>query len=84
MPRTFGDAQVHFRNFTACVEVIEEIHEITRIDRWFLHQIKMLCDQKYDVPILELKEKGETISAKSSNSFALADKPAYFTDAFKA
>ena len=37
---------------------IEEIYEMTRIDRWFLHQIKMLCDQKYDVPILELKEKG--------------------------
>ena len=28
MPRTFGDAQVHFRNFTACVEVTEEIHEM--------------------------------------------------------
>jgi acyl-CoA hydrolase len=28
MPRTFGDAQVHFRNFTACVEVVEEIHEM--------------------------------------------------------
>jgi carbamoyl-phosphate synthase large subunit len=39
-------------------KTIEEIHEITRIDRWFLHQIKMLCDQQYDVPILELKEKG--------------------------
>ena len=28
MPRTFGDAQVHLRNFTACVEVVEEIYEM--------------------------------------------------------
>jgi len=28
MPRTFGDAQVHLRNFTACIEVVEEIYEM--------------------------------------------------------
>jgi acyl-CoA hydrolase len=28
MPRTFGDALVHLRNFDACVEVVEEIHEM--------------------------------------------------------
>lgn len=28
MPRTFGDALVHLRNFAACVEVDEEIHEM--------------------------------------------------------
>ncbi|WP_299522241.1 acetyl-CoA hydrolase/transferase C-terminal domain-containing protein [uncultured Lutibacter sp.] len=28
MPRTFGDAQIHLRNFTACVEISEEIHEM--------------------------------------------------------
>ncbi len=28
MPRTFGDAQVHLRNFTACVDVVEEIYEM--------------------------------------------------------
>ncbi|MFO7672943.1 MAG: acetyl-CoA hydrolase/transferase C-terminal domain-containing protein [Lutibacter sp.] len=28
MPRTFGDALVHLRNFAACVEVVEEIHEM--------------------------------------------------------
>ena len=28
MPRTFGDAQVHLRNFSACVEVDEEIYEM--------------------------------------------------------
>ena len=28
MPRTFGDAIVHLRNFDACVEVDEEIHEM--------------------------------------------------------
>ena len=26
MPRTFGDALVHIKNFDACVEVVEEIH----------------------------------------------------------
>jgi len=28
MPRTFGDALVHIKNFDACVEVVEEIHEM--------------------------------------------------------
>jgi len=28
MPRTFGDALVHLKNFDACVEVNEEIHEM--------------------------------------------------------
>jgi acyl-CoA hydrolase len=28
MPRTFGDAIVHLKNFDACVEVDEEIHEM--------------------------------------------------------
>jgi len=28
MPRTFGDALVHLKNFDACVEVDEEIHEM--------------------------------------------------------
>ena len=28
MPRTFGDAQVHLRNFDACVEISEEIYEM--------------------------------------------------------
>jgi acyl-CoA hydrolase len=28
MPRTFGDALVHLRNFAACVEVVEEIQEM--------------------------------------------------------
>ncbi len=28
MPRTFGDALVHMKNFDACVEVVEEIHEM--------------------------------------------------------
>ena len=28
MPRTFGDAQVHIRNFDACVEIDEEIYEM--------------------------------------------------------
>ena len=28
MPRTFGDAQVHIRNFDACVEIEEEIYEM--------------------------------------------------------
>jgi len=28
MPRTFGDALVHLNNFSACVPVVEEIHEM--------------------------------------------------------
>ncbi|PHS54045.1 MAG: 4-hydroxybutyrate CoA-transferase [Lutibacter sp.] len=28
MPRTFGDAQVHIKNFDACVEIEEEIYEM--------------------------------------------------------
>ena len=28
MPRTFGDALVHLRNFSACVEVEDELHEM--------------------------------------------------------
>ncbi len=32
MPRTFGDAQVHLRNFTACIEVVEEIYEMKFVD----------------------------------------------------
>lgn len=28
MPRTFGDALVHLNNFSACVSVVEEIHEM--------------------------------------------------------
>ena len=28
MPRTFGDALVHLNNFAACVDVVEELHEM--------------------------------------------------------
>ncbi|QCX39943.1 acetyl-CoA hydrolase/transferase family protein [Aureibaculum algae] len=31
MPRTFGDALVHIKNFDACVEIVEELHEMNLV-----------------------------------------------------
>ena len=32
MPRTFGDAQIHLKNFDACVEISEEIYEMSFVE----------------------------------------------------
>ncbi|MDE3743587.1 acetyl-CoA hydrolase/transferase family protein [Maribacter polysaccharolyticus] len=32
MPRTFGDAQIHVKNFDACVEIEEKIYEMNFVD----------------------------------------------------
>ncbi|MBD1262732.1 acetyl-CoA hydrolase/transferase family protein [Maribacter polysiphoniae] len=32
MPRTFGDALIHVNNFAACVDVVEEIYEMSFVD----------------------------------------------------
>ena len=53
---------------------IEEVNKITKIDVWFLHQIKMLCDQKYDVPLLELKENGFSDFQIARNTQTSVDK----------
>ena len=53
---------------------IEEVYKITKIDMWFLHQIKMLCDQKYDVPLLELKENGFSDFQIARNTQTSVDK----------
>jgi len=55
-------------------KTIEEVYKITKIDIWFLHQIKMLCDQKYDVPLLELKENGFSDFQIASNTQTSVDK----------
>ena len=55
-------------------KTIEEVYKITKIDMWFLHQIKMLCDQKYDVPLLELKEKGFSDFQIARNTQTSVDK----------
>ena len=55
-------------------KTIEEVYKITKIDMWFLHQIKMLCDQKYDVPLLELKENGFSDFQIARNTQTSVDK----------
>ena len=37
---------------------VEEIFEITKIDRWFLHQIQLICKEDFSSPIKQLKENG--------------------------
>ena len=39
-------------------KTVEEIFYITKIDSWFLHQIKMISDEDYESPIKRLKENG--------------------------
>ena len=36
-------------------KTIQEVYETTKIDMWFLHQIKMLCNQKYDASLFYLQ-----------------------------
>jgi len=37
---------------------IKDVFDITKIDPWFLHQIKILADTQPDIPLLELKQNG--------------------------
>ena len=37
---------------------IEDVFDVTKIDPWFLHQIKILADTQHDIPLLELKQNG--------------------------
>ena len=39
-------------------KTIEEVFKITKIDIWFLNQIKMLSEQDYEETLYELKSKG--------------------------
>jgi carbamoyl-phosphate synthase large subunit len=39
-------------------KTVEEIFDITRIDPWFLYQIKMISDEDFSSPIKQLKENG--------------------------
>ena len=39
-------------------KTVDEIFEITKIDRWFLHQIQLICGEDFLSPIKKLKENG--------------------------
>ncbi len=39
-------------------QTIEDVFSVTKIDPWFLHQIKILVEISNDLPILELKQNG--------------------------
>lgn len=54
MPRTFGDALVHLKNFDACVEVVEEIHEMQLV-------APTLAEQQIGKNIANIIEDGATL-----------------------
>ena len=39
-------------------QTVEDVFDVTKIDPWFLHQIKILADTQHDIPLLELKQNG--------------------------
>ncbi|MBC8322803.1 MAG: carbamoyl-phosphate synthase large subunit [Candidatus Marinimicrobia bacterium] len=39
-------------------QTIEDVFSVTKIDPWFLHQIKILAEISNDLPLLELKQNG--------------------------
>ena len=51
-------------------KTVDEIFEITKIDPWFLHQIKMISLEDYSSPLKKLKENGFSGAqiAKNTNS----------------
>ena len=55
-------------------KTIEEIFKITKIDRWFLNQIKMLSDQDYEETLYQLKSKGFSDAQIARNKRTNVDK----------
>ena len=53
---------------------IEEVFEITKIDMWFLNQIKMLSEQDYEETLYQLKSKGFSDAQIARNVRTSADK----------
>ena len=51
-----------------------KIHKLTKIDPWFLNQIKMLSDQDYEETLYQLKSKGFSDSQIARNKRINADK----------
>ena len=55
-------------------KTIEEVFEITKIDMWFLNQIKMLSEQDYEETLYQLKSKGFSDAQIARNVRTSADK----------
>ena len=55
-------------------KTIEEVFKITKIDIWFLNQIKMLSEQDYEETLYQLKSKGFSDAQIARNTRTSADK----------
>ena len=55
-------------------KTIEEVFKITKIDIWFLNQIKMLSEQDYEETLYELKSKGFSDAQIARNARTSAEK----------
>ena len=55
-------------------KTIEEVFEITKIDIWFLNQIKMLSEQDYEETLYQLKSKGFSDAQIARNTRSDAEK----------
>ncbi len=55
-------------------KTIEEVFKITKIDIWFLNQIKMLSEQDYEETLYELKSKGFSDAQIARNTRSDAEK----------
>ena len=55
-------------------KTVEDIFDITKIDPWFLHQIKMISDQDFSVSIKELKENGFSDAQIARNTSTSVEK----------
>ena len=55
-------------------KTIEEVFRITKIDIWFLNQIKMLSEQDYEESLYQLKSKGFSDAQIARNARTSADK----------
>ena len=55
-------------------KTVEEIFDITKIDPWFLYQIKMISDENFSSSIKELKENGFSDAQIARNTGTSVDK----------
>ena len=55
-------------------KTVQEIFDITKIDPWFLYQIKMISDEDFSLPIKRLKENGFSDAQIANNTHTSIDK----------
>tara|TARA_Y100000748_G_scaffold196322_1_gene164465 strand:- start:635 stop:3820 length:3186 start_codon:yes stop_codon:yes gene_type:complete len=58
-------------------KTVDEIFEITKIDRWFLHQIELICKENYSSPVKQLKENGFSDAQIAKNTQTSIEKVRY-------